>query len=95
MPVTNQLPMIDLTKINYKYPDVHLYYKGEEVRRFENEVELYQARILIAQQQSTDYQVLFNNELIQIHANGDLEKWPVGLYDATMKCFSELFKLRK
>jgi predicted ATPase len=54
-----------------------------------------ECQLVIAKNQITGHYIKFKGERIDINSNGELSKWPSGLYDRDQILMSKLFKVIK
>lgn len=74
---------------------VKLHYKGEYIQTLYSDIELGLAQLEIAKLDSPDYHIEWNGQKISINKDGELEKWPKGMYDMTQKIYGEIWNVRR
>lgn len=80
----------------FEQPKVDVYYKNEYYGTFNNEHECNLFRIKLVENNCTDlYHLEWNGEKITFSQDGDMNKFPTGMYDTLTKHFGILFRMRK
>lgn len=84
-----------VTVNNIRTPQVELFNPDGESMGFVNEYQLNDVRIQIINARAPGFHVVFNNERIDISGvNGDLAKWPKGMFSLMQEQFIKLHQLR-
>ena len=74
-----------------KIPKVDLYSPGDKHLGFLNEYQFIDVRVQIKENKLSGYYVVFDGRKIKIDKNGELEDYPVGLFDQILNSLLKLF----
>jgi len=92
--------MITKEEVRYTFPKVDFWFDGKFQFAIDNEYELNNIRIIALQKDYCDKcQFVFNTNpdsiIIELDNNGELSKWPRGMYDTLQVQLAEIFRYRK
>lgn len=62
---------------------------------FLTDLENMDLRLQIANEEAEGYYIVFKDKKINIDKDGEMDAWPVGMYDQMMKPMANLFQLRR
>jgi predicted ATPase len=68
---------------------------GELIATLNNDIEVNHIQVQIAKENVSGYYLMWKDIKISINKQGELDKWPAGMYDHMLKLFAELWEIRK
>lgn len=82
--------------VRHQFETVDLYSPvGELIGTLNNDIEVTHIQLQIAQQGLEGYYLIWKDKKITLNRRGELDQWPVGMYDHIQHLFAKMFNARK